>query len=300
MACDNAVALKPGLVSIVIPTKNRHLSVERLLRSIAQQDYRPLEVIVVDDGSNPAVTLDRSEVLVLRNETSLGASGARNRGAASARGEYLIFFDDDAEAQDSSLIGRAVALAAADPTYGAIGFCQLGSDGAPNYMQPARSDCPCRTGVFFSYGALLRTAAFRKVGGFEPAVRFMFEEQELSLRLIDAGYSLIYDPTLRVFHHHDQNERSNLRSFRGSLRGQVVTAMLRYPALSIAPAFATAWWRHLRWTQHFMGRADYPGLWWSAREAAASLGYVRHHRKPVRMASLRLRRRLNAHPETLS
>jgi len=90
------------LASVVIPTRNRPQAVERCLDALAEQTLRPgsFEVIVVDDGSEPTLALDPARwsstfALKLIHQKNTGPAGARNRGVAEARGEFLAFTDDD-------------------------------------------------------------------------------------------------------------------------------------------------------------------------------------------------------------
>ena len=89
------------LVTVVIPTYNRADSLRRTLDSLAQQAYPAdhYEVLVVDDGSPKA--LSRPEcpsypfALTIERQSNQGEVLARNRGAALAQGELLVFLDDD-------------------------------------------------------------------------------------------------------------------------------------------------------------------------------------------------------------
>jgi len=107
-------------VSIIVPTLNAEENVSRLLVSIHNQEYRPIEVIVVDggskDGTVDAVTGLASElnsesfrVRVLR-EKDYGdlrsPANARNIGVLNATSKYVLFFDGDFELTDSSLVSH--------------------------------------------------------------------------------------------------------------------------------------------------------------------------------------------------
>ena len=82
------------LVSVVIPTYNRGMLIERSVRSVLDQSYPNLELIVADDGST-----DNTEAVVrgigderlryIKIEKNGGACAARNRGIAAARGEFI-------------------------------------------------------------------------------------------------------------------------------------------------------------------------------------------------------------------
>lgn len=93
---------KPRL-SVVIPTRNRPESLDRLLHSLSGQTLAPeeFEVVVVDDGSIPHVdqatlaTTFAFDVRVVRRERLHGAHASRYEGAVASRGERVLFLDDD-------------------------------------------------------------------------------------------------------------------------------------------------------------------------------------------------------------
>lgn len=85
--------------SIIITCYNQREFIRDTVESVLSQGHASKEVIVVDDGSRDGslavLKQYRESVELLALSTNLGASGARNRGAAIARGEYLIFLDGD-------------------------------------------------------------------------------------------------------------------------------------------------------------------------------------------------------------
>jgi glycosyltransferase involved in cell wall biosynthesis len=103
--------------SVIIPTRNRPKAVESCLDALAAQTLPPgsFEVIVVDDGSEPPLALEparwaaKFELKLLRQQNT-GPAGARNRGVAEARGEFLAFTDDDCLPQPTWLEKLVAAL----------------------------------------------------------------------------------------------------------------------------------------------------------------------------------------------
>ncbi|WP_386686379.1 glycosyltransferase family 2 protein [Lonepinella sp. MS14437] len=86
------------MFSIIIPSYNRNLEVNRLLVSLEQQTAKNFDVIVVDDCSPNPLKIDRTfsfEVKLIRNEQNAGPAQSRNNGAKMATGEWLLFLDDD-------------------------------------------------------------------------------------------------------------------------------------------------------------------------------------------------------------
>jgi glycosyltransferase involved in cell wall biosynthesis len=90
------------VLSIIVPTFNEEDFLPRLLASIARQEYTDREVIVADNGSR-----DRTRAIARSHGARVVAGGTpavgRNRGAAAARGEYLMFLDADVELPDGFL-----------------------------------------------------------------------------------------------------------------------------------------------------------------------------------------------------
>jgi len=91
------------LVSIIVRTKDRPKLLKRALKSIADQNYRPIEVVLVNDGG---CALDDEDIRrILGNvslnyiclETNAGRAHAANVGIGSAKGKYIGFLDDDDE-----------------------------------------------------------------------------------------------------------------------------------------------------------------------------------------------------------
>jgi GT2 family glycosyltransferase len=90
---------EPGLVSVVLPTYNRAYSLGEAIESVLTQTYRPLEIIVVDDGStdNTAEIVAQYDSSMVRYITqgNAGVAAARNHGFAVARGEFISLIDSD-------------------------------------------------------------------------------------------------------------------------------------------------------------------------------------------------------------
>lgn len=91
--------MKSKLVSVIIPTKNRLDFLKQTVRSVTDQSYKNIEIIVVDDGS----TDDTFEyfnnietVTIYKNNSNLsGPSSSRNIGIKNASGDFILFLDDD-------------------------------------------------------------------------------------------------------------------------------------------------------------------------------------------------------------
>jgi len=90
------------VVTVVITTYNRPACLREAVETVSNQDYKPIELVVVDDCSRkPAaevladVTPNVASFTIRRHETNKGANAARNTGIESASGELIAFLDDD-------------------------------------------------------------------------------------------------------------------------------------------------------------------------------------------------------------
>ncbi len=104
-----------GLLSVVVPYYNLGAYLAETIASIVASSYRPLEIIVVDDGSDDPVSQAMLEQESRRHPDLLrvvrcargGLARARNLGAHTARGEFLAFVDAD-DLVDPAFFGRAI------------------------------------------------------------------------------------------------------------------------------------------------------------------------------------------------
>lgn len=284
------------LVTILIATKNRADCVERLVNSIRQQNYKNLEIIVVDDASEPAITRSLNDVKLLRNNVSLGACFARNRGLEISTGNFIIIFDDDTELIDPKAISRAVTLAQSNPDVGAIAFHQLRPDGIPHEVQAADVDCLSYIVTPAFFGCLLRKEALLKLGtGFIEEFNYYYEEIEFTLRLLDVGYKVIYDPELRVVHYVDWRGRNWKMIRRLWARNAMLTTFLRYPWWTIVPAIVSTVITFLRMKDD-TAKTDWTGIVWIFSSLVKLTPFALANRRPIKSQTLKLFKQLRRQP----
>ncbi len=87
-------------VSVIIPTYNRKHTLGRAIESIISQTIKPLEIIIVDDGSNDGTRewiKEEYPFIKYLNQNNSGVSASRNRGIFSANGNWIAFLDSDDE-----------------------------------------------------------------------------------------------------------------------------------------------------------------------------------------------------------
>lgn len=288
----------PPLVTIVTPTRDRPDRVANLLRSIDCQTYSSLEVLIVDDGSSPPLQATGGKVRVLRHAQSLGFCLANNTAFAKANGDFLLLLNDDAELADARVVERAVDLLLAHPEAGAIALAQLTPDGRLAPLQPASVSVRSQVARFLGYGCLLRKTLVDEIGGFNPVFGAYYEDIEMSMRIVQAGRAILFDPALRVVHHEDTRHRDYRRIDRLTFRNASLAALLRYPWFCV-PAAGVSYLRNfVRATAGNQG-LDVAGVGWVAWQVARQWRYVLRERRPMSAVSFRELRRLARQPVRL-
>tara|TARA_B100000886_G_C20420628_1_gene491385 strand:+ start:2105 stop:2941 length:837 start_codon:yes stop_codon:yes gene_type:complete len=102
-------------ISVIIPTYNRKHTLHRAIDSVLNQTFKPLEIIVVDDGSNDGTGEWVEEIypsikyIFIKNS---GVSAARNTGVRSANGQWIAFLDSDDEWMPEKLEQQTLLLGA--------------------------------------------------------------------------------------------------------------------------------------------------------------------------------------------
>lgn len=158
------------LVSVVIPAYNAETYITSALESIFAQAYRPLEIIVVNDGSTDA-TAERvrafGERVTLLEQENRGIFATLNRGIRAAQGEWLTFLDAD-DLWTAQRLETQLAAFDADATLEAV-FGLLQNFYSPDTDETfrARVACPPEPlpGIWH-HTLLLRRTMFLRVGYF--------------------------------------------------------------------------------------------------------------------------------------
>jgi GT2 family glycosyltransferase/2-polyprenyl-3-methyl-5-hydroxy-6-metoxy-1,4-benzoquinol methylase len=277
-ASDSSGGHAPA-VSIVIPVCNRAELTRRCLEALARTvDPAEAEVIVVDNGStdDTAAVLASAPppVRVLRNAANLGFARASNQGARAARGELLVFLNNDTEPEPGWL--QALRAAAAEPGVGLVGArllypgtrriqhagLALNPGGVPDHLwRHAPEDDP-RAGeprdLDMVTGACLaiRRELFLALGGFDEGYRNGCEDVDLCLAVRARGLRVRYEPRAVLLHHegatagrfdHVQDNLARLEARWGA----VLARMPRRPAEDFgSPAAPVVIWEGAFFRHH--------------------------------------------------
>lgn len=203
------------LVSVVIPAHNADDTILRALTSVWRQDYRPLEVIVVDDASTDGTralveTLADRGVRLIALDCNRGASAARNAGIRAANGTFVAFLDADDEWMPHKT-SRQMALIRDDPrvSFVACGDTIIAPSGEvigaviSKDTPPATGPEAWRTLLAYSFvltsGVIVRRTALEAVGDFDPGLP-VAEDQDMWIRLALHGDVAYVDEPLVLKH----------------------------------------------------------------------------------------------------
>ena len=210
------------VISVIIPTFNRSAVLASCLaaldhQSLAKSQY---EVIVVDDGSEDATerlcrTLQPGFQFRYHRQENSGAGAARNFGLKKARGQYVLFVNDDTIASETLLSEHLRAHASCPgkrvAVLGDFAYSPLADRRALTYLLSKRPFLFPQVGMtegFYQGSAyfvtcnlsLLRQAVL-DAGSFDCRFR-VAEDTELGARLTTRGYKVLYWPAARAIHDH--------------------------------------------------------------------------------------------------
>jgi glycosyltransferase involved in cell wall biosynthesis len=201
------------LVTVIVAVNNGERFLRPALESLYAQDYRPFEVVFVDDGSSDgsaAIARSFPGLRYVRQENQ-GLAAARNTGLSCATGGLVAYLDDD-DLLPPHKLRRQAGYLAENPEVG----CVLGRQQIllepgvepPEWLSrdPVYGDLDGIPLV----SAMIRTELLRRVGGFDPSYRFA-EDRDLFVRLREHGVRIEVIPEvllLRRFHGDNMNFRS--------------------------------------------------------------------------------------------
>jgi GT2 family glycosyltransferase len=222
-------------VSIVIPSKDNYKYIKRCLDSVFEDtSYPNFEVILVDTGTTDTKTLglfdayskgvDEFRRIQWKSDGAFNFSAACNAGAKAARGEYLLFLNDDTSVIDSHWLTDLLEQAQRDEV-GAVGLKLLFPNKTIQHAGVVLSDRDVAFHPFYGLdentdifsniyinnirdvsavtGACLMVSKnkFEQVGGFDEKLRVTYNDVDLCLKLLDAGYLNVYTPFGRLYHY---------------------------------------------------------------------------------------------------
>lgn len=209
-----SVAESLDRVTAIVVTFNSAHCVPSLARSLAAWP----QVLFVDNGSADDTVAQVSALLpaarVIENQVNLGFGAANNRGVQAATTEFVLLVNPDCSL-DAEAVERLVASADAFPDASLIAPQLLDASGRVEATYGAHRGAWASRGgaaegplcVGFASGAclLIRTAAMRRIGGFDETFFLYYEDDDLCLRLQRECGPLIVEPAAQVVHRSRQS-----------------------------------------------------------------------------------------------
>jgi GT2 family glycosyltransferase len=252
------------LVSLIVPTHDRADLLRVALDSLfAKTRYPHLDIIIIDHASDDAETVSylrelpqqHANVRVIRAEGLFNWSRLNNLGAKEAKGDVLLFLNNDVETIEEGWLEELVGQACR-PDVGAVGACLLYPNGtiqhagivlgmtglAGHVFRTLKPDCNTLAGrpdvpreVTAVTGACLavRRSVFQEVGGFdEQNLPVSYNDVDFCLKLRARGLRNLYTPFARLIHHESVSrrdaERESERKAAASEEARIV--LKRWPA----------------------------------------------------------------------
>lgn len=218
------------LVSVIIPNKDEKETLRTCLESLKKNtDYKNFEIIIVENNSTTdeifryykELSKD-PQIHLLRWKKEFNYSAINNFGAAHAKGEYLLFLNNDIKTINPDWMTEMLGVCQR-PEVGGVGAkliypdntiqhagCVIGMGGIAGHMFV---DMPAERTGYLHKASLLQdmsavTAAclmmkkeiFEKVGGFTPELAVAFNDVDLCLKVRKENALIVYDPYAKLYH----------------------------------------------------------------------------------------------------
>ena len=199
--------MTPGLISVIVPCYNQGIYLKETIQSALASSYRPLEILIINDGSTDhsleiAKELEAQypEVRVL-DQLNAGVTKARNVGIAAAQGEYLLPLDGD-DLISASYIEKGLAILSTRPKVKVV-YCQAekfsDSGRKPWKLKPFSLQQLAKDNMIF-VSALFRKADALAVGGFSEDMQLGREDWEFWIKLLKNGGEVVQLPEVGFFY----------------------------------------------------------------------------------------------------
>lgn len=179
-------------------------------------------MILLDNGSAESLPRMKNflgnaadKLIQLRSEVNLGAAGGRNFATNKSTGDIIVWLDDDSEILDPTFLEDVVnTFNEEPPQLGIVAFniYKTKSEQDKNYFphkkyERYKNELKFKTWIFTSCGAAMRRNAWQKTNGYPEDFIVYQEENDLAFQTINAGYYILFDSRIKVWH-----KRSGKRS----------------------------------------------------------------------------------------
>lgn len=224
------------LVSIVIPNKDHIDDLKKCIDSIEKKaTYENIEYIIIENNSTEEKTFSYYEQLQKENkrvkvvvwEDEFNYSAINNYGVSFAKGEYLLFLNNDTEIINKDCIEEMLGYCMRDDVGivgarlyypddtiqhagviigigGVAGHCFLGLEhNKPGYF--ARALCAQDYSAVTAACMMVKRSVFEAVGGFDVKLKVAFNDIDFCLRVRETGNLVVYNPYAELYHYESKS-----------------------------------------------------------------------------------------------
>jgi glycosyltransferase involved in cell wall biosynthesis len=221
------------LVSIIVPIYNGQKYIETTIRSILNQDYKHVEIILINDGStdrSSEVVKRISKDLTVHEQINQGAARSRNKGLSMSKGKFVLFLDQD-DVLERTFLSQAVKAMKQYPCIGIVANGHLIDGDGRKLRKIYKSNRKTvdlkrlcvNNQIFTPSQVLLDRSKLVQSGGFDTELAgsdggVVAEDWELWIRLLKEGPMIYLNECLVSYRIHPDN---NFKSLDKVLRSEL-------------------------------------------------------------------------------
>ncbi len=241
-------------VSILIPNKDQVPTLKKCLKSVIEKtEYQNYEILIIENNSTDPETFEfykkidgKRKIRVLYWEREFNYSAINNFAARQAKGEYLLLLNNDTEVitkgwmkellshcqrKEVGMVGAKLYFP--DNTIQSAGTI-IGMGGLADHafvnMDRKKSGYMHRASIQVDMSgvtaacAMVKRSVYEEVGGLDEELTVAFNDVDLGLKIVTAGYLIVFDPYAELYHYESKsrgaNDEKNERHAREVLRTQ--------------------------------------------------------------------------------
>lgn len=217
----NKTTKKNTLVSVIVPNYNGEKTIGKCIQSILNNNYKNLELIVIDDCSEDSSvkileSFKNNKISIIKNKTNLGPSKTRNKGIKSSNGQIILLIDSDAYVGRNWICQHVLAHESinTDIVAGSVqGIHKTIIGQADDFCNWWTSIPKSKNGFIKklhvpTLNFSVKRRVFGKIGYFKEELKYG-EDSEFSNRAIKNGLKIYFQSDITVYHF----DRDSLQSF---------------------------------------------------------------------------------------